>query len=452
MALTYISSNPSDGLTDWFINKSVFITFSSPIKVSSLNASTVSIIDVSTGISVDCIVSRSSTDPTVVVVTPKTLLREMTNFRLIIVGEDVGLGLQLENESDEKLAVSVYVNFSTGDTIYQIDDTVQKDAADKTLEGDLFLPTNLKALGYDFTIEKVRPKMHAYDVDPTITGDYRVAFTFSKPLLTGQDYSTWLDIDLYATINNDNYLVSGDGNFGATIPDYTIGVTGNELYVQFAGELPKNMSATMNLTKQITASDGTEYGGEMEYGFATQLYPRIIGVETIKREVRPIAQFFNDDYVAALIHKNTMWLWEKMARGIDLGSLSFPAIQYVYYSTVLELIEDVDLSKWAKDGVQRRLGDLSVSVATMLGREAIKQARYMKSKDLAFESLHKGWQFRAGMTSTAYELASQEINRLWFNVKNRYVWPAYKFFQKDEPSSNVTVNRWAKTNGPALWW
>jgi len=451
MAITYISCSPSDGTTDWFVNKSIFVTFSTALKESSLDASTISIIDTSTQIAVDCIVSVSSTDPTVAVITPRNLLRESTAYRLVLVGEDLGLGVQIENQSSERLATTVYVNFNTGNTVYQIDDTVEKDAADKTLEGDLFLPNNLKALGYDFTVVKARPKIHEYDVAPEITGDYRVAFTFSKPLLTGQDYSTWMDVNLYSTLNNDGYMVSGQ-EFNATIPDYTVGVTGSELYVQFAGALPKNMSATINLTKNITATDGTEYGGEMEYGFITQLYPRIVGVEAIKREIRPIAQFFNDDYIAAIIHKNTMWLWEKVGRRINIATLGFAAVQYVYYSTVLELIEDVDLAKWAKDGVQRRLGDLSVSVATMLGREAIKQARYTKAREVAFETLNKGWQFRAGMTSTAYELAAQEISRLWYNVKNRYVWPAYKFFQKDEPSSNVTVNRWAKTNGPALWW
>lgn len=450
MAITYLSCDPADGAIDWFINKSITISFSNSIDSAYVTAGTISILDVVAGNTIDVSLSVSSTDNTKIIVTPVTLLKENTTYRIIVVGEDLGLGVQIQDLGGAKLATTTYITFSTGDTVYHIDTTVQKDAADKTLEGDLFLPTNLKALGYDFTIEYSRPKNHEYDVVPSITGDNKVVFKFSKTLLTGQDYDTWADVSVYQILNNNNYLVSGT-EFTATIPDYSVGVTGQNLYVHFSGELPKNLCVSINLTNEISASDGTEYGGEMEYAFLTELYPKVAGAESIKRELKSIGQAYNNDYIAALLHKNTIWLWEKMGRSIDLSNLPFSAVQYIYYSTVIELIEDVDLAKWVKDGVSRRLGDLGISITTMLGKIPIKLSRYEKAKNIAWESLHKGWSFRVGTSTTAYEEAASDISRLWYNVANRYTWNAYKFYQADEPSSNVMINRAAKTNNP-VWW
>lgn len=450
MALTYVSCDPSDGAVDWYINKSITVTFNSAIDTTTINQGTINIIDIVSGVSVDVIVSRSSVDPTKVIITPKTLLKENTNYRIIVVGQDIGLGVYVKNVSSENLSTTSYINFSTGDTVYQIDEQLQKDASDMTLEGDLFLPSNLKALGYDFTVSYVRPKNHTYDVPPTITGDNTVSFKFSKELLTGQDLTTWADVSAYQTINNDDYLVSGT-TFGVSIPGYSIEVTGEYLKVVFDSELPKNLSVAISLTDNITASDGTEYNGEMDYGFITALYPKVAGAELIKREIRPIAEYYTDEYIAALLHKNTIWLWERMGRSIDISSLPNAAKQYIIYSTVLELVEDVDLAKWVKNGVNRRLGDFGISINTVLGSVAIKVARYQKAKDTAFESLNRGWSFRVGTTSAAYEEAAADVSRLWYSPNNRYTSAEYKFYQEDGPSSNIRLNREAKTNNP-FWW
>lgn len=451
MALTLVSSTPSSGDVDVFINKSISITFDLAINSQTLHQGTINLIDTSTAIALLCSISISPTDPTTIILSPSVYLKENTLYRIIAVGSDQALGTQLEASNGSLLETSVYIEFTTGESIYNIDTTIEKDAADKTLEGDLFLPSNLKALGYNFTLTKARPKNHSWNISPDITGDNTIRFSFSKPLLSGQDFDSWADINIYQTLNNNNYFASGNSlSSEYTIPNYQMGVVDNDFLIVFDSNLPKNASVFIELNKNITAADGTEYPGMFDYTFMTQTLPNISGPEVIKREIKPIAAAYNDDYIVALLFKNAIWLWEKLGRSMDINAFPYAANQYVIYSTILDLIEDADLSKWVKAGVRRRLGDFSVEVDTYLGKMAIKQAKYEKLKEIAFESLIKGWQFKVGTSSVAYDEAVADISRLWYNVNNRYTDATYKFYQEDIPGTNTTINRWAKTNNP--WW
>lgn len=453
MVLSYVSCSPVDGSVDNYINPTISVTFDKAVNASTIHQGTINLIEVSSGASVPLTVSRSSTNTSVVVITTSTVLKENSAYRLVIIGEDLSLGSQVEASDGDKLSTTIYVTFSTGDSVYQIDTTTEKDAADKTLEGDLFLPTNLKALGYDFTVTSVRPKNHSWDVAQSLTGDNIIRFTFSKALYTSGVLEDWANISVYPMLDVTEYLASGStfGSGSISIPSYGLSVTGQDLLITFSGELPKNVTVNVELTNQISAADGTEYGGNLSYSIATELFPRISGVNFIKNEIRPLASNYYDDYVASLIFKNIILTWEMTGRALDISSFSYAAKQYVICSTVLDLLEDADFSKWVKAGVRRRLGDFEVSVADLLGRVAIKQAKYEKMKHVAKESLFKGWQFKVGITSAAFEQAASDISRLWYNVNNRYTFNLYKFWQEDIPASNVTINRWAKTNNP-VWW
>lgn len=451
MALTIVSSIPSSGDTEVYINKPISVTFDITVNSTTLHQGTVNLIDTSTSVSLPISLKLDPVDNKKIVISPGVYLKTNTVYRLIIVGSDQALGVQLEASNGELLETTIYIEFTTGISVYNVDVTVEKDVADKSLEGDLFLPSNIKALGYDFTITKARPKNHSCNNATTLTGDNTIRFTFSKGLLSGQDYSTWADIDTCPILNDVRYLASGSSlDSTVTIPNYELGVIGNEFIIQFSGELPKNLSVSVLLNNNITASDGTEYPGNFEYSFVTQIIPSISGPEVIKREIRPIASYFSDDYIIALLFKNAIWLWERLGRSMDLSNLPYAANKYVIYATLLDLIEDADLSKWLKSGVRRRLGDFSVEVDTYLGKGAIKAAKLEKMKDIALETLVKGWQFRVGISTVGYEDAIAEVSRLWYNVNNRYLDPLYKFYQEDIPATNTTTNRWAKTNNP--WW
>jgi hypothetical protein len=197
MTFLLSSSNPSNGAVDFQINKTVELSFNKDVLTSSLRDNSISIINTATGRVIPTKVERTSLDHKKVIVTPLEYLTELTLYKVQIIGSDLSFGYYLEAEDGEYLVDTVYVSFTTGTGVYKIDETLQKQSQDLTLEGDLFLPSNVKALGYDFTISLVRPKNHSINVNPDITGDNTILFRFSDTLYTGDaSYSDWIDVNV----------------------------------------------------------------------------------------------------------------------------------------------------------------------------------------------------------------------------------------------------------------
>lgn len=451
MAIVLSSSTPSHGSTDFFVNKSVELVFNKAISLSSLSNNVFSIIDIDAGTVVPITITHGISSTSKVVLLPSLNLKENTQYRVLVVGTDQSLGYSLVAQDTEVLATTISIEFSTGTTIYKIDSTLQKDSSSLTLEGDLFLPTNVKALGFDFTIEKTRPKNNSHGVETSLTGDNTIKFTFTKNLWTGQeDYSEWLDIAVFPLLDTSIYLATS-GQLGVgSIPSYSTYVSGQVLTVEFAASLPNNVGVQISLLDKIKSIDNDYYSGKLQYSINTKLYPEIYGVHSIKREVREILDTYTEDYIGALLFKNTIWAWEKVGRSFSLDSPSFPAKQYIIYSTILDLMEDKEYSKYVVAGTRRQLGDLGVSVDSIIGRLAMKVAKYQKAKDTAFESLVPGWQFRIGHGIQAFNDAAATVNRLWWNINGRFVETRYVYYQDDVPAGNVVWNRQAKTNNP-IW-
>ena len=449
MAISLLSSTPSNGDTDYFINKSIELTFSKGIASSSLSNNVFSLIDIATGTSVGLTVVASPSSSSTVILQLSSGLKENTEYRVIVVGSSVGLGYSLTADDDDTLTTSIVVQFATGDAVYSIDTSVQKEASNLTLEGELFLPTNVKALGYDFTINKVRPKNNTHSVPIDLTGDNTIRFTFSKPLYTGLvDFTEWIDVSTFPLLNTQDYLASGETMGAGTIPNYTVSITGADLLVSFDSNLPKNLGIQISFYDAIQSEDLDVYGGSMQYSINTALYPQIYGVETIKREVKEISDTFTEDYIGALLFKNTVWSWEKVGRSFNINSPTFAAKQYIMYSTILDLMEDREYYKYVVAGTRRQLGDLNVSVDNIIGRIAMKVAKYQKAKESAFESLVAGWQFKVGGSTLGYSEIASTVNRLWYDVNGRYTNTKFSYNQGDYPASNLTLNRRARSNNP----
>jgi hypothetical protein len=449
MALTFVSSDPATATVDFFLNKSISLTFNEPVSSGSLTDNIVYLVDTSNNETVPATVALKATDTKVIIIDPLVVLKENTNYKVYVIGTDQGVGYSLEATNGDLLVETVLILISTGDSLYQIDVTLEKEAANLTLEGDLFLPTNVKALGYNFTVDKVRPKNHGHGVAVGLTGDYTIRFTFTKALLTGlASYSDWASVNCYPIINDANYLASGDSMGVYDIPDHTISIADTDLLVTFQNVLPQNLCVSIDLNTDIKSIDNDQYGGNLSYLINTDLSVDIYGPEMIKRELSSISSQLNDDYIGALLFKNTIFLWEKTGRGISLSPLSFPAKKYIMLSTMLDIMEDKDYQKFVLAGTRRQLGDLNVSVDNMVGRLALKIARVQKEREVALETLYKGWQFKALAGSTRSSMFNGD--RLWYDVNSRYTEPSYKFYQADVPASNIHLNRHAKTNNP-VW-
>jgi hypothetical protein len=449
MVLSFSSSTPTSGAVDFYINKSLEVVFNEALDTAYITTSTIYLYDLIASVNVPISITRKATDTSALVVTPTSTLKENTNYRLVIVGQDQGIGTRLQAVNGDLLLVSIQVLFATGDNTYSIDTETEKNASNITLEGDLFLPTNIAALGYEFTISKVRPPNHSHGLTGSVTG---VVFTFTKDLLTGQDLTTWTDVNVYPLLQETIYLASGSvmdlGTNTITIPNYSLSMTGSTFTVSFGSALPKNVAISIELNTNIRSLDNDQYAGNLNYISTTALFPTVYGTHLVKTELSAISNQIQNDYIGTLLFKNTIWLWERLGRTIPLTAFPFAAKRHILLSTILDIIEDKDYKKFVIAGTRRQLGDLNVSVDNLIGRLAMKASRVQKERDLAFETLVKGWQFR----KSAYVIEDSQFfgSRLWYDVNSRNTDPNYKYYQEDKPASNTSINRQAKTTNP-IW-
>src|SRR5574343_457619 len=271
MALTLSSSTPTSGATDWFINKSIEVTFNKALDSTTITDDIIFLYDTISSINVPVSLARKSTDTATVVITPIVALKENTSYRLVISGVDSSLGVYLKASDTESLTTTVVILFSTGDNVYSIDSTIEKNASAVTLEGDIHLPVNIVAVGYEFTLSSVSPRNHTHGLTGNMSGVY---FTFTKALATGQDISNWATVDVYPILADSTYLASGTTmDLGAgviTIPSSTMVATGSRLEIRWDYPLPKNVAVAISLNDNIRSSDDDQYAGNMRYSVTTE--------------------------------------------------------------------------------------------------------------------------------------------------------------------------------------
>lgn len=452
MAVSVVSTDPANNSVDYPINKDIQVVFDKEIDSATLTENVVSLIDDYTRTPVPISLNVNQLDKTQVFISPDEALKEDTKYSILIIGTDQGLGFSLDATDGDSVATTQRFYFTTGDKVYSIDETLEKQVSSVTQEGDLFLPANVEALGYEFTISSVSPANHSHGVATTLNGSNQVVFTFSKPLATGQDYSTWASVEAYPLLDTTEYLADDTGlDLGSgrvTIPSHSISVSGSNLIVTFNDTLPKNLGIYIELNSNIKSTVNDQYGGSLTYNVNTQLYPTLSGPHSVRREIQAFQAELFDSYVGSLIFKNSMYIWERAGRP-DLTTYSFPFHKYVLFSTVIDLIENKDLEKAIIAGTRRQLGDLSASVDLLAGRVALKLARAEKEKENSFETIFKGRQVRTGIYS-AYLEAAASVSRLWYDVSYRYTSPEMKYRQTNEPIANTSYNRQAKTNNPRI--
>lgn len=453
MAITLTTSDPSHGSQDVYINKNIALVFNKAIATAAISRNVFILTDVVKSTSFPVNPAADPNNAARIVVSLYGVLRENTLYRLMVVGTDNTIGTEYLTAADgDSLTTSIVVEFTTGDQAFRIDVNIQKEAANLTLEGDLSLPQNVKALGEEFTVSHVRPRNHMHNVPVSLTGDKTIRFTFTKPLLSGVSTETWYYIDAYPLLDDSGYLaISGvlqannSGAYDFSLPTPTVTVTGSDLLFQFDKYFPNNVGVRIDLTTNIKSSSGDYYGGSMRYDINTQLYPDIVGIHSVGRELNSTIGGVYDNFVGQLIFKNQIFLYQKLGNQTTDSATK----KYVLASAVLDIIEDQEYAKFVVAGTRRQLGDLNASVDSLVGRLAMKIASMKKLQEEAFQSLIRGWQFKTVIKSEG--IAETFIDRMWHNPDSmRFISPADKFFQPNIPAANVATSRQAKV-GSTPW-
>jgi len=445
MAVPVIStSNPLSSAVDVFLNVPLYVTFQTPgIANSSVSANSVVLLNVSTQSIVDCNLSYNSTTR-ILTVTPLSVLAESSVYTLRFPGTDIAISSSyviLESGSNTPLAITLDITFTTGARVYIEDSSVSKDAIDLSLEGDLNLPTNVKALGY-FVIDSTSPKNHIADLSGSIDGSNRFYIKFNKALSVADVRQDWLTVNAFPIMDSDQYLAVGTTFGTGTIPAFSgVYATGEYLYGVFYDSLPKNASVQVRVSEDVTAADGSEFGPNSFYlSFTTDRFPRIAGVNIIKTELKATADELNDEYIASLLLKNSIIL---INRWVAFNPITpqYMAHKYVVNKTIIDILDDKDLEKALINGSRKRLGDLDISMSYRVGELALKHKRAedeVEEIDDAIDAIKK-----LGARIEQAIHISHRSDRMWHGVNGRIVDNRFRFSQDDIPAANQAINRHA---------
>jgi len=437
MAIPVLSSStPAEGATDVYINIPLDITFTDDILESSVSSTSVLLEDVGANdlvpISVELIESNK------IRISPIGSLPEDTLWKISFPGTDIAISasyvIQGLAGTSEALEDTITITFRTGSRTYIDDTSIDKDAADLSLEGDLNLPIHVKALG-DLALDYVVPKNNSYDV----AVDTTIVFTFNQVLSTGDFTQNWLNVDIYPMLDSTAYLASGDTLGSGSIPDYGVTHSDKTLTVTFSGYLPQNAGIEITLDDSITDVDGSEYGpNNYKYSITTDRYPSVSGIHVIHRELKAISDELTNDYIAATLLSSTIRYLNSF-RNPDIDS--HLALRWITARSVVDILDDKELEKAVVAGTRRQLGDMSVSVDPIIGLLALKHKRALDELDNISKTICK-------VTAVNYSLEAQvgisRTPRLWFGVNQKLIEARFVYWQPDIPASNIALNRGAK--------
>lgn len=448
------TSTPSDGSTDVFLNKVLDATFAAALKESSVTSNSVTLLNVATNSLVDIDIQYVSSTSTIRV-TPLSVLAENSVYRLRFIGTDsaISTSYALADSGGDILTSTITVTFTTGTKVFIDDTSIDKNATDLSLEGDLNLPVHVKALG-ELAVKTTYPLNHAYDVATGLNGANQLSVTFNKPLSGDLCDSSWLTVDVYSMLDSDQYLAS-DGVFGAgSIPTMTgLICSGATIYAGFNAVLPNNAGVEVTVGTGIVASDGSEYGtNDYLFSFTTDRYPKVSGVHVIEREIKAATEQLNRDYVAALLLANTVYFQEKFA--ITIGTdPSWVQLRWVMLRTIVDILDDKELEKALVDGTRRQLGDLNVSIdpkQSEAARLALKHARALKELD-KLERTQGGRRLLA-MRYSDTKMLNSYPDRVWHGVAGKLLNTRWSNYQPNMPVSNISVNRQTKVGPENPWY
>jgi len=452
------TSTPADGASDVYVNSNIDLTFAEGLLASSISKNSVVLLNAATDSVVQYDIDYVSADNKVTL-RPYGTLTEATVYRVRLVGTDLAVfsAAALKTYDGTVLTVSITVTFTTGTSVFIDSTSIDKDTTDLGLEGDLRLPSNIKAIG-EFDVVWTSPKNHAYDVSTTLDGSNSVSLKFSKAISTGlveTGNGSWLTVEAFPMLDDTLFLASGttfaSGQNQFVMPAFT-GTTasGNYLYANFAGEMLKNVGVEISIESGVTAADGSTYGDSTYLlSFTTDRYPKVAGPHVVEREIRAATDELSREYVAGLLLKNTVELLNRYT--LDKDTPGFVAHKFVVNKTIMDVLDDKELEKALVAGSRRQLGDLLVSVDAIIGRLSVKHARAIKNVEVADRTLQGLGYLARRVTQVMYSPYYDHPDRNWHGVNGKLVEARWKTYQGNQPAANTAINRQAKVPPGSDW-
>jgi len=393
-APTFSSSDPANGATNVYLNKSISAIFSENLDSASVSGATVILRSVALDTVVDAEISVSNSTITIV---PYTVLLGNSIYRLTFIGGDLGLPTGAIQSSGDDLASTQTISFQTGE---QLDtSSVAKTEEEIELGGDLNLPSDIAISSSDMVIVSSTPTNHKFGV---VTTQDTIEITFSNALDAATVTADTVQLEQYAFLDEEQLLAKDNifymNNTGSasdyvdltvdsrTVSDKTITITPDA-----TRDWLSNSTVEVHLASTIADTAGKTLGTAQKITFHIEPYPNLVGIRMVRNELGTlIPNTYLDDYLGLRVWLNTIEEYESLGSNIDVGAFSKNRAfrEYIKCKTCLDIIQDIRGEKDLGAGSSKELGDLRISFFPA-GAEVVSQKEKMlhKKMDTAKDSL-----------------------------------------------------------------
>ena len=394
-APTFSSSDPTNGATNVYLNKSIAATFSESLDSASVSGATVILRSVALDTVVDAEISVSGATITIV---PYTVLLANSIYRLTFIGADLGLPTGALQSGGDDLVSTQTVSFQTGE---QLDtSSVAKTEEEISLGGDLNLPSDIAISSSDMVIVSSLPTNHRFGV---LTTQDTIKITFSNAINATTVTTDTVQLEQYAFLDEEQLLAKNKVfymNDTGSVSDYAdLGIdlleVESDKVIKITPDATRdwlnNSTIEVHLAATIADTSGKKLGTPQKITFHIEPYPNLVGIRMVRNELGTlIPNTYLDDYLGLRIWLNTIEEYETLGSNIDIGAFSKNRAfrEYIKCKTCIDIIQDIRGEKDLGAGVSKELGDLRISFFPA-GSEVVSQKEKMlhKKMDTAKESL-----------------------------------------------------------------
>ena len=460
--------SPADLESNVYLNKRITITFSEALDTDTINQNVFRLTHQAGGMKETCTFLTSADSKTVTMVPNRTLDANET-YVLTIIGTSSSLSFYVKSATDDGLATTSRIVFTTGSDIEAY--SSEKTLTQAQREGDLRLPADLTVVaGRRLKVINTTPTNHSAGIGPSLG---QISIEFSGTLDTGEfDSSTMVEMNCYPLMNYGEYLAKDDGSgtivFSKDDPLDTGGVpvdfsyptgtwtaTGDVLLwdVNEGETFPYNCEVEIVLYPSLVDIYGNTLMKAQKFVFTIEAYPVFSSVRAVERELATLPEPTQRDVIHAFVWRNSVRAWHKTNFSTIPTNYWGTLSRYAHVQTCLDILDNAELPKTILAGQKKSLGDFFVGWdANAVGKMGLKYKRLLEELEeleLTLDRQIPRVVVKGGSVDRAYWSGS----RAWTSPET-YNWSNFpgRAITDDLPAHNTREHRSQRLPGAYDGW
>jgi hypothetical protein len=472
-----VSSTPSDGAVNVYLNQRVTLNWDQTMQGSTMTPALMILEDTDLDEAIDFTVEYT-TGALVATIVPDRQLEPNTTYRLQLTGTDTATSLGAIKASDSTdLATTIYILFTTGTEIET--EGLPKTPEEEAAEGDLDLPDDVVITPTDFHVVSTNPENRAWKVARDLS---EIRVTFSEGVDSERVNADSVVVDIFPFLEDPKHFAvpafqgatadptvepqfewqnDGEDATGLELdfdpPTGSLLVDGANVIWQKEADkdFPYNSCVEVTLDRSLADTGENELGIDQRFTFYTDPWPNWVSARRVRRALHPIdLGEFPDDVLGLAVWNASIEVGDLMQWVISDMELP-PAVvrDLVECKTIADVFRMLLAQKQLSAGEYKRLGDMEHEVKYPTSRAAdAKPAKLQAAEECIakLEARIRNYWIGTPRIFIKGRLGSFERpnyrTRLWRLATKSFTIDSSPIVE-NLPAGNTAAERWPNTPG-----